>query len=223
MSETPEEPAGPYRVIGTPFPAPKAVDVPVEPTEPAFSAEPPAPRHAKNAERLVAALFILAFLAGVAFIWAFVAIEIGVSHDPEGRQPGRRGDAVQPRARHVALCRAARPGRRLDHLGAAPDPEHRDRGGAARPAVRAAGPQGVLAELRRGRGDLAGHQAAADAPHAAARDRAAGARAAGAAARPRPAAADRSAPHGLAQGAEGGDARRAAPAAFRGHRNPGHR
>jgi ubiquinol-cytochrome c reductase iron-sulfur subunit len=87
MSETPEEPAGPHRVIGTPFPAPKAVDVAVEPTEPAFSAEPPTPQHAKNAERLVAALFILAFLAGVAFIWAFVAIEIGVSTIPKGANP----------------------------------------------------------------------------------------------------------------------------------------
>ena len=64
MSETPEEPVGPRRVIGTPSPAPTAVDVAQEPAEPAFSAEPPAPRHAKNAERIAAALFVLAFLAG---------------------------------------------------------------------------------------------------------------------------------------------------------------
>ena len=30
MSETPEEPNGPRRVIGTPFPAPKAVDVNID-------------------------------------------------------------------------------------------------------------------------------------------------------------------------------------------------
>ncbi len=64
MSETPEEPLGPRRVIGTPSPAPKAVDVPAEPSQPAFSAEPENTRHAKNAERLVAVLFVIAFLAG---------------------------------------------------------------------------------------------------------------------------------------------------------------
>ena len=104
MSETPEEPAGPRRVIGTPSPAPKAVDVAAEPPEPAFSAEPPTPRHAKNAERLVAALFVLAFLAGCGFIAAYVGLEVGHRHDPEGRQPGRRGAALQPGARLVALA-----------------------------------------------------------------------------------------------------------------------
>jgi len=73
MSETPEEPAGPRRIIGTPSPAPTAVDVAPEPSEPAFSAEPSAPRHAKNAER-VAALFVLAFLAGCGFIAAYISI-----------------------------------------------------------------------------------------------------------------------------------------------------
>jgi quinol---cytochrome c reductase iron-sulfur subunit len=84
MSETPEEPAGPRRVIGTPFPAPKAVDVPAEPEEPAFSAEPPNPAHAKRAERLVAALFFLAFLAGCGFIAVYVGLEIGNSTIPHG-------------------------------------------------------------------------------------------------------------------------------------------
>jgi ubiquinol-cytochrome c reductase iron-sulfur subunit len=87
MSETPEEPAGPNRVIGTPFPAPKAVDVPVEPTQTPFSAEPPTKQHANNAERLVAALFILAFLAGIGFIAAFVGLEIGVGQIPKGANP----------------------------------------------------------------------------------------------------------------------------------------
>jgi ubiquinol-cytochrome c reductase iron-sulfur subunit len=84
MSETPEEPTGPRRVIGTPFPAPKAVDVLAEPEGPRFSAEPPAPQHAKRAERLVAALFTLAFLAGCGFIAAYVGIEISPSTTPAG-------------------------------------------------------------------------------------------------------------------------------------------
>ena len=84
MSETPEEPLGPRRVIGTPSPAPTAVDVAQAPTEPAFSAEPPAPRHAKNAERIAAALFVLAFLAGCGFIAAYVGLEVGQATLPKG-------------------------------------------------------------------------------------------------------------------------------------------
>jgi len=84
MSETPEEPTGPRRVIGTPFPAPQAVDVLTEPEEVPFSAEPPAPKHAQNAERLVAALFVLAFLAGCGFIAAYVGLEVGQATLPKG-------------------------------------------------------------------------------------------------------------------------------------------
>src|ERR1700722_17186646 len=84
MSETPEEPLGPRRVIGTPSPAPTAVDVAPRPSEPAFSAEPPAPRHAKNAERLAAALFMLAFLAGCGFIAAYIGLEVGQATLPKG-------------------------------------------------------------------------------------------------------------------------------------------
>jgi ubiquinol-cytochrome c reductase iron-sulfur subunit len=87
MSETPEEPVGPRRVIGTPSTAPTAVDTATEPSEPAFSAEPPAPRHAKNAERLAAALFVLAFLAGCGFIAAYVGIEVGIATIPSGANP----------------------------------------------------------------------------------------------------------------------------------------
>jgi ubiquinol-cytochrome c reductase iron-sulfur subunit len=87
MSETPEEPAGPRRVIGTPSPAPKAVDVRTEPDRPVFSAEPENIRHAKNAERLVAVLFVIAFFAGVGFIAAYVGLEIGVSTIPKGANP----------------------------------------------------------------------------------------------------------------------------------------
>jgi ubiquinol-cytochrome c reductase iron-sulfur subunit len=84
MTETPEEPLGPRRVIGTPSPAPTAVDVAPQPPEPAFSAEPPAPRHAKNAERIAAALFVLAFLAGCGFIAAYISLEVGLATLPKG-------------------------------------------------------------------------------------------------------------------------------------------
>lgn len=84
MSQTPEEPTGQRRVIGTPFPGPSAVDVQAESGQPAFSAEPPAPRHAKRAERVVAAMFVLAFLAGCGFIAAYVGLEVGQSTIPKG-------------------------------------------------------------------------------------------------------------------------------------------
>ena len=84
MSETPEEPLGPRRVIGTPSTAPKAVDTQAESSRPAFSAEPEDLKHAKNAERLVAALFVLAFLAGCGFIAAFIGIEVGQNTIPKG-------------------------------------------------------------------------------------------------------------------------------------------
>ena len=84
MSESPEELSGPRRVIGTPDPAPRSVDVPVSQEEPTFSAEPSMAEHAKNAERIVAALFILAFLAGCGFIAAYVGLEVGSSTLPKG-------------------------------------------------------------------------------------------------------------------------------------------
>jgi ubiquinol-cytochrome c reductase iron-sulfur subunit len=84
MSEFPEEPSGPRRVIGTPSPAPRSVDVPVGPEEPTFNAAPSNANHAKNAERIVAALFILAFLAGCGFIAAYVGLEVGTATIPKG-------------------------------------------------------------------------------------------------------------------------------------------
>jgi ubiquinol-cytochrome c reductase iron-sulfur subunit len=84
MSETPEEPLGPRRVIGTPSPAPKAVDTQTAPDQPAVSFDPPNLGHAKNAERIVAALFVLAFLAGCGFIAAYVGLEVGQSTIPKG-------------------------------------------------------------------------------------------------------------------------------------------
>jgi ubiquinol-cytochrome c reductase iron-sulfur subunit len=76
MSEI-EEPAGPRRVIGTPSPAPVAVDTEKAPEKPTIVADPPDMRRARNAERLVAALFVLAFVAGCGFIAAFVGLEVG--------------------------------------------------------------------------------------------------------------------------------------------------
>ncbi len=84
MSEFPEEPSGPRRVIGTPSPAPRSVDVPVRPEEPTFNADPSDTAHAKNAERIVAALFILAFLAGCGFIAAYIGLEVGTATIPKG-------------------------------------------------------------------------------------------------------------------------------------------
>ena len=84
MSEFPEEPSGPRRVIGTPSPAPRSVDVPVGTEEPSFSAEPSMAEHANNAERIVAALFILAFLAGCGFIAAYIGLEVGTATLPKG-------------------------------------------------------------------------------------------------------------------------------------------
>jgi ubiquinol-cytochrome c reductase iron-sulfur subunit len=88
MSETPEEPQGPRRVIGTPSTAPVAVDTrPAPPAEAGFSADPPNMQRAKNAERVVAALFVLAFLAGCGFIAAYIGLEVGNSTLPPGANP----------------------------------------------------------------------------------------------------------------------------------------
>src|SRR6201994_1582098 len=59
MSETPEEPLGPRRVIGTPSTVPGAVDTVAEPEEPLFTAAPENPKRAANAEKIVAALLVL--------------------------------------------------------------------------------------------------------------------------------------------------------------------
>jgi ubiquinol-cytochrome c reductase iron-sulfur subunit len=85
MSET-QEPRGPHRVVGTPPPTPASVDVPASADEPpaAVSFDPEDPARAKRAERLVAALFILAFVAGCGFIAAYVGIEVGPTAIPKG-------------------------------------------------------------------------------------------------------------------------------------------
>jgi ubiquinol-cytochrome c reductase iron-sulfur subunit len=79
MSET-EEPTGRYRVIGTPSPAPAAVDVkPPAPQEAAdyLPTDPAEPKHAKRAELLAATCFVIAFVAGVCFLVAYTGLEIG--------------------------------------------------------------------------------------------------------------------------------------------------
>jgi ubiquinol-cytochrome c reductase iron-sulfur subunit len=84
MSEFPEESSGPSRVIGTPSTAPQAVDTPVSAPEPPPIVEPPDTARADRAERVVAALFVLAFLAGCGFIAAYIGLEIGQSTIPKG-------------------------------------------------------------------------------------------------------------------------------------------
>ena len=84
MSEFPEESSGPSRVIGTPSTAPQAVDTPVSPPEPPPIVEPPDTARANRAERVVAALFVLAFLAGCGFIAAYIGLEIGQATIPKG-------------------------------------------------------------------------------------------------------------------------------------------
>jgi ubiquinol-cytochrome c reductase iron-sulfur subunit len=82
MSEIPE---GPHRVVGTPPPAPVAVDTPPPaPAEPPVDTNPADMQRAKRAERLVAILFIIGFLAGCGFIAAYVGLEIGQPAIPKG-------------------------------------------------------------------------------------------------------------------------------------------
>jgi ubiquinol-cytochrome c reductase iron-sulfur subunit len=70
-------------VIGTPSSAPSAVDAKVAEPEEApdyLTTDPADPKGAKTAERLAAACFIIAFLAGVGFLAAYIGIEVGPNH-----------------------------------------------------------------------------------------------------------------------------------------------
>jgi ubiquinol-cytochrome c reductase iron-sulfur subunit len=77
-----EQSRAPRRVIGTPPPAqartllgdPRAQAEPAEPRE--LPAEPDNLATAKNAERVVAALFVLSMLASIGFIAAYVGLEV---------------------------------------------------------------------------------------------------------------------------------------------------
>ena len=83
--ELPEAAAGPHRVIGTPPPAQSRTllgDVSgdgngARPVPRELPADPPDLRRAKTAERVVAACFILAMLAGIGFIAAYVGLGVG--------------------------------------------------------------------------------------------------------------------------------------------------
>src|SRR5271156_2731563 len=77
--ESTDGPVAPHRVIGTPSATTAVVPAPVvegQVLEGHLPAEPEFEEHAKNAERVIAALFILAFLAGCGFIAAYVGIEV---------------------------------------------------------------------------------------------------------------------------------------------------
>jgi ubiquinol-cytochrome c reductase iron-sulfur subunit len=96
MSSEIEEPSGPRRVIGTPSTAPAALDQTAGEPAPgeapdelaALPAAPEDPVHAKRIERIIAALFVLAFLAGCGLIAAYVGLEVG------GNTSGNVVDAV---------------------------------------------------------------------------------------------------------------------------------
>jgi ubiquinol-cytochrome c reductase iron-sulfur subunit len=77
-----EEPAGPHRVIGTPPPAEARILLgegepeggTARPRE--LPADPADLRKAKMAERVVAACFIIAMLAGIGFLVAYIGLEV---------------------------------------------------------------------------------------------------------------------------------------------------
>jgi ubiquinol-cytochrome c reductase iron-sulfur subunit len=80
--ELPEAAGGPYRVIGTPPPAEARTLLgdgePAPPPAPReLPADPQDLRQAKTAERIAAACFILAMVAGFGFIAAYVGLEVG--------------------------------------------------------------------------------------------------------------------------------------------------
>ncbi len=86
MSDETEGPLPPHRVIGTPPPSPTLLGREDEPAEHGteveeFATEMPAesddPVHAARAEKVVASLFTLAFLAGCGFIAAYIGLEVG--------------------------------------------------------------------------------------------------------------------------------------------------
>src|SRR5579872_6157179 len=90
MSDETEETSGPlppHRVIGTPPPSPTLLragaDEPdgdggeVEEYATHMPSESDDPVHASRAEKVVAALFVLAFIAGCGFIAAYIGLEVG--------------------------------------------------------------------------------------------------------------------------------------------------
>jgi ubiquinol-cytochrome c reductase iron-sulfur subunit len=93
--EGPGGSVAPRRVIGTPPPTPWLIGpedggaeeghgAEVEPAEERLPSESDYPAHAKNAERLVAACFLIAFIAGCGFIAAYIGLEVGGDRLPPG-------------------------------------------------------------------------------------------------------------------------------------------
>jgi ubiquinol-cytochrome c reductase iron-sulfur subunit len=80
MSDIEEGPIPPHRVIGTPAPAPNLLaETGADAGEVAEDRLPDEPQykdHADRAEKIVAACFVLAFLAGCGFIAAYVGLEV---------------------------------------------------------------------------------------------------------------------------------------------------
>jgi ubiquinol-cytochrome c reductase iron-sulfur subunit len=88
--EGPEGPVPPHRVIGTPPPTPRLLSsgepasqgaanghgTELAPAEERLPDKADYPSHAKNAEKVVAASFLIAFLAGCGFIAAYVGLEV---------------------------------------------------------------------------------------------------------------------------------------------------
>jgi len=84
-----EDPVAPHRVIGTPPPAPRLLGsghgevagseagVAVAEHTEVEATSPPDEVHAKRAERVVVACFLVAFIAGCGFIAAYVGLEVG--------------------------------------------------------------------------------------------------------------------------------------------------
>ncbi|HZR51634.1 MAG TPA: Rieske 2Fe-2S domain-containing protein [Streptosporangiaceae bacterium] len=76
-----EGPVAPRRVVGTPPPSPPLLSgsaevVAEEPVEGRLPAVPEDVARADKAERLIAAIFVLAFLAGCGFVAAYVGLEV---------------------------------------------------------------------------------------------------------------------------------------------------
>ena len=80
-----EEPSGPHRVVGTPSTAPAALDLTAEEVASheerdavaLLPADPEDPVRASRYEKVVAALFVLAFVAACGFIAAYIGLEVG--------------------------------------------------------------------------------------------------------------------------------------------------
>ena len=83
VNQEPQGPVAPHRVVGTPPPGPNLLKSPTsenapEPAEYRLPAEvkPQDKAHADNAEKVIAFLFFVAFLAGCGFIAAYVGLEV---------------------------------------------------------------------------------------------------------------------------------------------------